>query len=140
MKYEALVTVARLRRLAQDEARQDLTRALITEAAAAVRADEAVQRIADEAAAASSLTGDDAVVDAFAAWLPGARQHAAQTCGLCEHAGAEVGRMRAILTASRTACEAVETLLARRAKAQAEDDARRLQTELDEAGRQMTPP
>jgi putative NADH-flavin reductase len=139
MKHEVMVTVARLRRLARDEARQDLSRAVAAEAAAATRADEAVQRIAEEAVAASSLTGDDAVVDAFAAWLPGARRYAAETRALCDHASAEVGRMRAILTASRTASEAVETLLAQRADAQAKDYARRMQSELDEAGRQTMP-
>lgn len=138
MKHEVMVTVARLRRLARDEARQDLSRAVAAEAAA-TRADEAVQRIAEEAVAASSLTGDDAVVDAFAAWLPGARRHAAETRALCDHASAEVGRMRAILTAIRTASEAVETLLAQRADAQAKDYALRMQSELDEAGRQTMP-
>ena len=139
MKHDALMTVARLRRLAQDEARQGLSRALADEAAAITRADDATRQIADEAAAASSLMADDAVVDAFAAWLPGARQHAADTRSACERAGAEVGRTRAILTMSRTAAEAVETLLVQRAEAQARDRARRLQAELDEIGRGTGP-
>jgi len=139
MKHDALVTVARLRRLARDEARQGLFRALAAEAAATARADDAMRRIADETVAASSLMGGDAVVDAFAAWLPGARQHAASTRTACERAGAEVGRMRAILAVSRTAAEAVETLLAQRAEALAKDQARRLQAELDEVGRGAGP-
>ena len=135
MKHNAIVTVARLRRLARDEAHQVLLCALATEAAAIARADDATRRIADETAAASSITGDDAMVDAFAAWLPGARQHAINTRAACERAGAEVGRTRAILTVSRTAAEAVETLLAQRAAAAAKDYARRFQAELDEVGR-----
>ncbi len=135
MKHDAIVTVARLRRLARDEARQALFRALAAEAVAIGHADDALRQIADETAAASSIMADDAVVDAFAAWLPGARQHAAATRAACERAGAEVGRMRAILTVSRIAAEAVEALLLQRAEEQAKDSARRLQAELDEVGR-----
>lgn len=86
MKHEALVTVARLRRLALDDASQAVSRALAAEAVAATRADDATRQIADEAAAASSLNGDDAMVEAFAAWLPGARHHAAETREMCERA------------------------------------------------------
>ena len=139
MKHDAIVTVARLRRLARDEARQGLSLALATEAAAITHANAATRTIAEETVAASSLMGDDAMVDAFAAWLPGARQHAASTRAACERAGAEVGRMRAVLTVSRTAVEAVETLLAQRAAAQANDHARRVQAELDEIGRGSEP-
>ena len=139
MKHKAVQTVARLRRLALDDASQALSRALAAEAAAAARADEATRQIAEEAAAASSLTGTDATVEAFAAWLPGARQHAAETREACERAGAEVARLRAVLTASRAACEAVETLLAQRTKAEAKERDRRSQAELDEAGRQTEP-
>ncbi len=136
MKHKAIQTVARLRRLALDDASQALSRALAAETAAAARADEATRQIAEEAAAASSLTGTDATVEAFAAWLPGARQHAAETREACERAGAEVARLRAVLTASRAACEAVEALLAQRTEAQAKERDRRAQAELDEAGRQ----
>jgi len=139
MKHEAILTVARLRRLALDDASQAVSRALAAEVIAATRADDATQQIADEAAAASSLNGDDAMVEAFAAWLPGARQHAAEAREACERAGAEVARLRAVLTASRTASEAVEMLLAQRAEKQAEDRNRRSQAELDEAGRQTEP-
>jgi len=55
MKHEALVTVARLRRLALDDASQALSRGLVAETIAATRADDAAQQIADEAAAASSV-------------------------------------------------------------------------------------
>jgi flagellar export protein FliJ len=130
-----MVTVARLRRRARDEASQGLFRALATEAAADVRAADATRQIADETAAASSLSGDDAMVEAFAAWLPGARQHAVNTRAACDRAGAEVSRMRAVLAVSRAAVEAVETLLSQRAEAMAKDHARREQSELDEIGR-----
>ena len=139
MKHEAIVTVARLRRLALEDASRALAKGLADETAAATRADDATRQIADEAAAASSLTGDDAMVEAFAAWLPGARQHAAEARAACERAGAEVGRLRAVLTASRTASEAVETLLTQRAEVAAQDRDRRSQADLDEAGRQIEP-
>lgn len=139
MKHKAIQTVARLRRLALDDASEALSRALAAEAIAAARADEATRQIADEAAAASSLTGDDGMVEAFAAWLPGARQHAAEARDACERAGAEVARLRAVLTASRAAYEAVETLLAQRTEAEAKERDRRSQAELDEAGRQTEP-
>jgi len=77
------------------------------------------------------------MVEAFAAWLPGARRHAAEARDACERAGAEVARLRAVLTASRAASEAVEALLAQRAEAKAKDRDRRSQAELDEAGRQI---
>lgn len=139
MKHKAIQTVARLRRLALDDASQALSRALAAETAATARADEATRQIAEEAAVASSLTGTDAAVEAFAAWLPGARQHANETREACERASAEVSRLRAVLTASRTAYEAVETLLAQRTEAEAKEQDRRSQAELDEAGRQTEP-
>lgn len=139
MKHKAIQTVARLRRLALDDASQALSRALAAEAAAADRADQATRQIAEEAAAASSLTGTDSTVEAFAAWLPGARRHAAEARETCERAGDEVARLRAVLTASRAAYEAVETLLAQRTEAEAKERDRRSQAELDEAGRQTEP-
>lgn len=139
MKHKAIQTVARLRRLALDDASQALSRALAAESAAAARAEEATRQIADEAAAASSLAGTDATVEAFAAWLPGARRHEAETRDACERAGAEVARLRALLTASRAAYEAVEALLAQRTEALAKERDRRSQAELDEVGRQTEP-
>ncbi len=139
MKHKAIQTVARLRRIALDDASQALSRALAAETAAAARADEATRQIAEEAVAASSLTGTDAIVEAFGAWLPGARQHATEARETCERAGAEVARLRAVLTASRAAHEAVEALLAQRTEAEAKERDRRSQAELDEAGRQTEP-
>ena len=139
MKHKAIQTVSRLRRLALDDASQALSRALAAETAAAARADEATRQIAEEAAAASSLAGTDATVEAFAVWLPGARQHATEAQEACERASAEVARLRAVLTASRAAYEAVETLLAQRKEAEAKERDRRSQAELDEAGRQTEP-
>jgi len=135
MKHDVMVTIARLRRLARDEARQEPSRALAAEAVAISRADDASRQIADEAAAASDIMTGDAMVEAFAVWLPGARQHAAATRAACERAGAEVGRMRAILTVSRIAAEAIEVLLAQRGEERVKNSAHRLQTELDEVGR-----
>lgn len=135
MTRDPIATVARLRRLARDEARLGLSRALATETEAARLADQATRDIADESAAATSLIADDSVVEAFAAWLPVARQRAAEARAACDRAGAEVARWRAVLTASRSASEAVDTLIADRAAAAAQDRARRTQAELDDAGR-----
>lgn len=135
MKHNPIETVARLRRLAQDDARQALSRATAAEQAAAGRAKQAAQHIVDEADAASSITADDAMVHSFAAWLPGARLRATALRAACEHASAEVDRLRAVLTASRIATEAVEALLAQRAAARDATHARHAHAELDEIGR-----
>ena len=139
MKHKAIQTVARLRRLALDDASQALSRALAAEAAAAARAAPASRQLADEAAAAARRPGAAAPGAAFAAWLPGARQHATEAREACERAGAEVARLRAVLTASRAAYEAGEALLTQRWEAQAKERDRRSQAELDEAGRQTEP-
>ena len=135
MRNDSIETVARLRRLAQDDARQALSRATAAEQAAATRAKQADQHILNEADTASSITADDAMVHSFAAWLPGARLRAVALRAACEHASAEVDRLRAVLTASRIASESVEALLAQRAAARGAAHARHAQAELDEIGR-----
>jgi len=135
MTRDSLATVARLRRLAQDDARQALSLALAHQARMAARADSAARDIVNEAEAAASIHVDDAVVEAFAAWLPVARAHAADTRAECERAEAEVARLRAVLTASRAAMEAVETLMAQRDAVLAQARTRRAEIDLDDATR-----
>lgn len=140
MARDPLATVARLRRLAQDDARQALAQALAHEAQAADRANSVQRDIASQAAAASSMDTGDAAVEAFAAWLPGARQQAAAARDVCERAGAEVGRLRAVLSATRAALEGVETLIAERSANDAQGRERQAEAERDDAGRPRPDP
>ena len=78
--------------------------------------------------------GTDQLVEAFAAWLPGARHRAAQARAVHVRMEAEVGRLRAELQASRSALESIEALIAERRAAQAAEQARRWQRDLDEMG------
>lgn len=133
MRIETLTTVARLRRLACDHAQRELAHGVVQEAAAEAAVKEANSCIERETALASDPEGDDAVVEAFAAWLPSARLRAIEVLAAHERAAAEVARLRAVLTASRSAAEAVEALLSERRAERAERQARRAQDELDEA-------
>jgi flagellar export protein FliJ len=133
MKRNPLDAVLRLRRLAMEDAGRDLAECLRGEAAAqqAVAAVEAA--IHRETEAASSLTGDDAVVEAFGVWLKRARKdlHAAQARR--EHFESETARARAALAVARAAVKATELLIAKQAAAA--EAARQEQHDLDEIGR-----
>ena len=110
MMPDPLSTLIKLRRRVCDEARLALAKAIAAEAEAEARVQAVDRTIAIEAEAAADPAGSDATVEAFVAWLPGAR-------GLLEEARrtlvdlqAETARVRAELTASRTAFESVEAL------------------------------
>lgn len=107
---DPLTTLIRVRRLACEDAQRSLVAALSEEsrAEAAVHAMETI--IARETAAASDPDGSDAVVEAFAAWLPGARSKLETARQAHTGLQAETARVRAALTACRTALESVETL------------------------------
>ena len=105
------------------------------EAEADELAKQAERLIAAETVAASALDGDDGVVEAFAAWLPGARQRAAQAREACERAQADVSRARAVLSMTRAGVEAVATLAQEQAARLAALAARREQHALDDAAR-----
>ena len=140
MPHDALPALARVRRLAQDEALAALTRALDAEAAADAAAKRAEQEIAAETVAAAALEGGDSVVEAFAAWLPGARHRAAQARAACERAGAETARARAVLAMARAAAEAITTLIAERAAHRSAAEAARAQLDLEDAARNRPAP
>lgn len=117
MAINPLATLLKVRKRACDEAQRALVEALTLEN----RAEQASQRmereIALETEAATDLNGTDAMVEAFAAWLPAARREMAQARQTLGNRQAETVRSRAELTACRTAMETVETLIAQRKEA-----------------------
>ena len=110
MPHDPLETLLRVRRRAVDEGRRALgiSLAAATAAANAVRAREL--EIARETEHANDPNGEDSLVEAFAAWLPGARQRVTQVLADQDRQEAEVARCRADLTACRTALETLEQL------------------------------
>ena len=104
----------RSRHSALEEARRALAASLRAEAAAEAAARDAERAINAGAEAARALTADDSVVEAFAAWLPGARRRAdlARLAGVA--AQAETFRARAGVALARAALAAA-TAQARRA-------------------------
>jgi len=107
---DPLTSLIRLRRQALDDAQRGLVQCLQAEAQAQHGSDEAEHTIAREIEAASDPAGSDAAVEAFAAWLPGARRKLEQLRRELETLQAETARARAGVTACRTALESVETL------------------------------
>jgi len=133
MTIDPLEALLRLRRLAADEARRGLADCLRNEdyAMHAVALIEvAIER---EMAAATSLAGGDAEVEAFAAWLHRIRpkQHAAHMAE--DQAEAETANARAVLAAARAAVQATEEMLAKHEAARLADAERHDQQEIDEA-------
>ena len=135
MPRDPLDTLARVRRLAHEEALAALARALQVEGVADELAKEAERIIATELTAAGTLDGDDSVVEAFAAWLPGARQRAYVAREACERAQADVARARAVLAMTRSAMEAVATRAKEQAGRRASAAAQQEQHALDDAAR-----
>lgn len=125
---DALPTLIRLRQQSQDRAQTALARAIAAAAVADRAAQAAEDAIRAEQDAAGALTADDGAVEAFARWLPAARDRAHIAARQAERAQAEVSRQRALLTACRSALESVQELADSRAAAVAklrrEQDAR----------------
>lgn len=141
MRPEPLETVRALRRRSVAEARQSLAASTEAAAAAAAEARELERQIETETERACHPEGTDQLVEAFAAWLPGARNAALQARAQCESKEAEASRRRAELAACRTALESIESLIAERAAARSQARLRVEQHELDEIGRRRpTPP
>lgn len=120
MARDPIATLIKVRKLACDESQRKLVEALGLED----RAEQASHRlelaIAQETEAAADLQGTDAMVEAFAAWLPKIRQQLATARLVLLDRQAETMRRRAELTACKTALETVETL-----QKQREDETRR---------------
>lgn len=110
MARDPLATLIKVRKLACDEAQRRLVEALASEDRAEQTSQRLERAIAREMQAATDVTSSDAMVEAFAAWLPGARQQLASARQVLMDRQAETMRCRAELTACRTALETVETL------------------------------
>ena len=134
MRREPLDTVLRLRRHAVDDARRALTDSLVAATAAEMTAQQLQRDMQAETERAADVSGDDSMVEAFAAWLPAARQRLEAARSVQERQEVEVARCRAELTASRAAMQAVEALIAENRAKQAEARERLAQRSLDEAG------
>lgn len=110
MPREPLATLIKVRKLACDDAQRKLVASLALEDCAEQMSHRVQRSIAQEMQAASDVNGSDAMVEAFAAWLPAARQELAKAQQVLLDRQAETMRTRAELTACRTALETVETL------------------------------
>ena len=117
MAIDPLSTLIKVRKRACDEAQ----RLLVVSLAQEDRAEQASQRverqIAQETEAATDINSSDAVVEAFAAWLPSARQNLTAARQKLMDRQADTMRSRAELTACRTALETVEALQQQRKEA-----------------------
>ena len=133
MPRDPLDTVRRLRHRAVDEERRSLAESLAVAADAEAQARTAERHIEQEAERASDPSGDDALVEAFAAWLPGARHRAAQARALVERHEAEVSRRRAELAGCHTALAAIDGLIEQRRAAGVVAEQRSEQIAMDEA-------
>ena len=117
MARDPLATLIKVRKLACDEAQRRLIESLGLEDRAEQMSHRLERTIAQETLAATDVNGSDAMVEAFAAWLPGARQQLASARQVLLDRQAETMRSRAELTACRTALETVETLQKERREA-----------------------
>jgi len=129
----ALTVVARLRRLAVDQARRELAARLSAEAAAAAVEQAAHAAMDNERETARTLPAE-AAGGAFAAWLPRGLHAMAQAQDTRVHAEDAAASARVALADARAAGEAVQQMLAREAAALAAATARREQAVLDELG------
>ena len=131
----ALVSLARLRRLAVDESRKTLAECLNLEEVAERRSKSIETVIAAEMLAASYLSMGDSAVENFGLWLKQARTTAeAATLELLRTAS-DTSRARATLMTDHAAAEAVNTLRAYQTAAAAAAAIKREQSELDEISR-----
>ncbi len=127
MSRDPLLAVLRLRQRTVDDARLGLAQAVAAEMAAEALARAAERSMECEAQRAADPDGGDELVEAFAAWLPGARQRAAQARAEQERLSEAVTCRRAELAASRAGLDVIETLLRRKQEAAAAARARQEQ-------------
>lgn len=134
MPRDPLTVMLRFRRRTVDEARVTLATALAGETEATTRLRAAERSIETEADRASDPGGGDDLVEAFARWLPAARDRVGQAKGEQERQAVEVARKRAELAAARTGLEVIETMLREKRDFAAGEEAKRSQQAIDEAG------
>ena len=128
----ALVSLARLRRLAVDESRKALAECLTLEEVAERRSESIEAVIAAEMLAASYLPMGDSTVKNFGVWLKQARATAAAAKLELLRTASDTGRARATLMSDHAAAEAVNTLRACQTATAAAAAIKREQSELDE--------
>ena len=131
----ALVSLARLRRLAVDDSRKALAECLNLEEVAERRCKSIETVIATEMLAASCLSVGDSSAENFGLWLKQARATAAAAMLELLRTTSDTGRARATLMTDHAAAEAVNTLRAYQTAATAAAAIKREQSELDEISR-----
>lgn len=135
MARDPLATLIKVRHLACDAAQRALVDALAAEGRAEQVAHAVERTIAEETEAAADPEGSDSVVEAFAAWLPGARRQLDQARRSLISLQSETTRARAELTACRTALESVEALQQQRRTEARRARERALERELEDRPR-----
>lgn len=133
MARDALHSLLRLRRMALDGAQRTLGLCLAQEEAAGQSVIRAEAAIARETGIAEQ-SSEDGEVEAFAAWLPVGRRARQEAEAARDLAAKETALARAALTLARSAVEAAEDLIERRAVSQRQLAERRAQAVLDEVG------
>lgn len=139
MNPAALRVALRLRQAAVASAQLDLAGSVAAETAAAAAARHATGEIQAQADAASALTADDLLVEAFAAWLPRGRLAEAATRAAHSSCLDVVAVARAALAVARAAEEAVANVLEAAAATARAKVEKATQAALDEAGRRARP-
>jgi hypothetical protein len=132
MTRDPLDMVARLRRMAVEEAGRAMREAARTEAATALAVTTLREAIFRETEIAGSLSAGDVAVEAFGEWLKVTRREAAAAGAPHERAEADTARARIVLTRARAGARVATDLVATHA---AEDELamqRRAQRELDD--------
>lgn len=135
MARDQIAIVIRLRQAALDEAQRHLAACISGEDQARAVLLGAEAEMERQRRSAEQLTGDDTVVEAFAAWLARHRPVVAQARAEHDRAMAETARARAALAAARAAVEVAEELRDRRAAEARAAELRAEQQELDEVAR-----
>lgn len=127
--------MARMRRMVVEEARHGLATCLDAETAAAARERQAAADLVREHAIAASPAADDAVVEAYVAWLPAGRAALEKARAARDRADAATTQARARLNAGRMAEEAVQRRIAELDRLERAAALRREQADLDEMAR-----
>lgn len=139
MPHDPLKTLLRVPNLAVENGRRGLALSLDAANVAALALREAEMAIVRETERASDASGGDQLVEAFAAWLPGAQRRVTHALFWQDRQNAEVARCRADLTACRQALESLQQLCADRQAVEDEAAARQEAQMLDEAASRAKP-
>lgn len=131
MARDTLLSLIRLRRAACDDAQRSVVRCLAEESRAESAAHYVEREIVLETQAASEPDGSDAVVEAFAAWLPTAINRSKLAREMLEQLQADTARARAGLSVCRRALETVETFQEQRLQQASDARERRWRSDLE---------